>query len=177
MKYIYCGSVQRFIDLIEWKYEVQLVLKRGQLKIFQSNKRRNPGLLGDYSRIHDANHVQVWCRRHLQNKKWVLNQTLIRWRQQTKKMCKLFQFAASFLLAIIRWTQQTNKCAKLCKFSVFLLQVTWLLKLGSRIDWQLVAVSSNPMILKHSLENSTIDNHDREGLPLMTFLHPKIFVY
>ena len=96
MKYIYCGSVQRFIDLIEWKYEVQLVLKRGQLKIFQSNKRRNPGLLGDYSRIHDANHVQVWCRRHLQNKKWVLNQTLIRWRQQTKKMCKTFSICCFF---------------------------------------------------------------------------------
>lgn len=46
--------------------------KRGQLKIFRSNWRRNPGLLGDYSGIHDANHVQVWCRRHLQSKNWII---------------------------------------------------------------------------------------------------------
>ena len=114
MKCIYCGSVQRFIDLIEWKYEVQLVLKRGQLRIIQSNKRRNPGLLGDYSGIHDANHVQVWCRRHLQS-----NQSRSGGDNKPRKCAKLFQFAASFLLAIIRWTQQTNKCAKLYKFSVF----------------------------------------------------------
>ena len=88
-----------------------------------------------------------------------------------------FNLLLLFFLLLSGGPNKPINVQSFANFLFFRLQVTWLLKLGSRIDWQLVAVSSNPMTLKHSLENSTIDNHDREGLPLMTFLHPKIFVY
>ena len=68
-------------------------------------------------------------------------------------------FANLLLLFFLLLSGGPNKPTNVQNFAnllFFRLQVTWLLKLGSRIDWQLEAVSSNPMILKHSFENSTI---------------------
>ena len=137
--------------------------KRGQLKIFRSNWRRNPGLLGDYSGIHDANHVQVWCRRHLQSKNWIiwikLDQVDPTYQEYAQNF---FNLLLLFFLLFSGGPKKQEYVQNFANLLFFCSQFTWLLKLGSRIDWQLEAVSSNPMILKHSLENSTVGNHDSE---------------
>ena len=135
MKYIYCGSIQRFIDLIEWIYVWSAVGGMGKGANWKYSNQIED-VIPDYLVIIVGYMMQIMSKSDV---------------VVTCKVRKEFWIKLG--------SGGPNKPINVQSFANFLffrLQITWLLKLGSRIDWQIEAVSSNPMILKDSLDNSAI---------------------